>query len=364
MWNKPRYCWQLQIHDWIQNFHRSNKKWPCSGKLNISSWFYDMESDAKKSMERYCQWPTRRLNNSTKYKIHALTTITSKKNWNPWVNCQRYAFKLFWNTNTWHVVEVTIFYGQWTNLHDQWQNGPRPVTNAWIDWFHIFIILVNTNNIVMWEILPNNADWDCFKTHLEDSKSTSGGTLCVFGSHTFVPISGMCKKQTAVSHSSTESEIISLDTGLRMDGLPALELWDLIVSVLGNVSRVSDRSGNLIMMFINVISLRAESMWWKTLIWFLQMSNPQIMKLYCMCLKTMKPWLRWSWKEGVQQWGMFPELTELHLIGCSIELIWTPNCSSYMWVQTILFCGKDSGVEHNRSRKQNQRWSRKQGRRA
>ena len=53
----------------------------------------------------------------------------------------------------------------------------------------------------------------------------------------------MCKKQTAVSHSSTESEIISLDTGLRLDGLPALELWDLIVSVHGNVSRVSDRSG-------------------------------------------------------------------------------------------------------------------------
>ena len=54
----------------------------------------------------------------------------------------------------------------------------------------------------------------------------------------------MCKKQTAtVSHSSTESEIISLDTGLRLDGLPALELWDLIVSVLGNISRISDRSG-------------------------------------------------------------------------------------------------------------------------
>ena len=53
----------------------------------------------------------------------------------------------------------------------------------------------------------------------------------------------MCKKQTAVSHSSTESEIIFLGTGLRLDGLSALELWDLIVSVLGNVSRVSDRSG-------------------------------------------------------------------------------------------------------------------------
>ena len=76
-----------------------------------------------------------------------------------------------------------------------------------------------------------------FAGDLEDSKSTSGGTLCVLGSHTFVPISWMCKKQTSLSHSSTESEIISLDTGLRLDGLPALELWDLIVSVLGNTTQ-------------------------------------------------------------------------------------------------------------------------------
>ena len=81
-----------------------------------------------------------------------------------------------------------------------------------------------------------------FAADLEDSKSTSGGTLCVIGSHTFVPISWMCKKQTAVSHSSTESEIISLDTGLRLDGLPALELWDLIVSVFGSVIQTSERT--------------------------------------------------------------------------------------------------------------------------
>ena len=84
-----------------------------------------------------------------------------------------------------------------------------------------------------------------FAGDLEDSKSTSGGTLCIFGSHTFVPISWMCKKQTAVSHSSTESEIISLDTGLRLDGLLALELWDLIVSVFGNDSDFRSERGNL-----------------------------------------------------------------------------------------------------------------------
>ena len=77
----------------------------------------------------------------------------------------------------------------------------------------------------------------------EDSKSTSGGTLCIFGSHTFVPKSWMCKKQTSVSHSSTESEILSLDAGLRLDGIPALDLWDLIVSVLGNTIQTPERPG-------------------------------------------------------------------------------------------------------------------------
>ena len=82
-----------------------------------------------------------------------------------------------------------------------------------------------------------------FAGDLEDSKSTSGGTLCIFGSHMFVPMSWMCKKQTSVSHSSTESEIISLDAGLRLDGIPALDLWDLIVLVRGNTIQTRDRTG-------------------------------------------------------------------------------------------------------------------------
>ena len=64
----------------------------------------------------------------------------------------------------------------------------------------------------------------------EDSKSTSRGVPCIFGNHTFVPISCMCKKH--VSHSSTEAEIISLDAGLGMYGTPALILWDLLVETL------------------------------------------------------------------------------------------------------------------------------------
>ena len=51
--------------------------------------------------------------------------------------------------------------------------------------------------------------------------------------------------------------------GLRLDGLFALELWDLIVSAFGNISHVSD---NLVVMFTNVISLTRKSMLCKTLI--------------------------------------------------------------------------------------------------
>ena len=50
----------------------------------------------------------------------------------------------------------------------------------------------------------------------------------------------MCKKQTSVSHGSTEAEIISLDAGLRMGGIPALTLWDLVSEVFHSVPNRTD----------------------------------------------------------------------------------------------------------------------------
>ena len=78
-----------------------------------------------------------------------------------------------------------------------------------------------------------------------DSISTSRWILCIFGSHTFVPIRWMCKKQTSISHSSTECEIISLDAGLRMDGIPALDLWNLVIEVLHSASSQSKKRENV-----------------------------------------------------------------------------------------------------------------------
>ena len=42
----------------------------------------------------------------------------------------------------------------------------------------------------------------------------------------------MCTKQISVCHRSTESEIISLDAGLRIHGVLALDFWDVVTEVL------------------------------------------------------------------------------------------------------------------------------------
>ena len=86
-----------------------------------------------------------------------------------------------------------------------------------------FITQPNTNSIVSLEIHQETANWDWSKTPiLQEATKTPGGVLWKFGSHTFVPMSWACNKQTAVSHSSTEASIILLDARLRVEGVPDL----------------------------------------------------------------------------------------------------------------------------------------------
>jgi hypothetical protein len=70
-----------------------------------------------------------------------------------------------------------------------------------------------------------------FAGDLVDSKSTGGAILCLVGPNTFCPLTWICKKQGAVSHSSSEAEIIAMDAAMRLEGLPALCLWDLVLEV-------------------------------------------------------------------------------------------------------------------------------------
>ena len=132
-------------------------------------------------------------------------------------------------------------------------------TNVQRVWPLTFIANVNSDNIAMWEtqlrkiLLCGKHSTTMqlwfnilfFAGDLEESKSTSGGLLCIFGSQTFVPITWKCKKQTSVSHSSAEAEIISLDAGLRMDGIPALDLWDFVIEVFHSSPNQANKARDL-----------------------------------------------------------------------------------------------------------------------
>ena len=108
----------------------------------------------------------------------------------------------------------------------------------------------------------------------------------------------MCKEQTSVSHSSTESEIISLDAGLRLDGIPALDLRDLIVAVLGNTNQSNKAQGDLcpnqreVRSTPHTIQKRMQSHGMINDLDYIDFvpSNVQfiIRKLCCMCLETME----------------------------------------------------------------------------
>ena len=95
--------------------------------------------------------------------------------------------------------------------------------------------------------LPNNADWDCFKilTSREILKIQNPflEEHCAFWK---VPTSWMCKKQVVVSRSSVESEIISLNAGLTLVVITALDLWDLTLLVFGNTIQNHDEMLQLV----------------------------------------------------------------------------------------------------------------------
>ena len=82
-----------------------------------------------------------------------------------------------------------------------------------------------------------------FADDLVDSKSTSGAYLVLIGPNTFVTLCWFCKKQGAVSHSSTEAEVIALEAATRMEGLPALMLWDNMLQVFSG-KKTSDNAAS------------------------------------------------------------------------------------------------------------------------
>ena len=165
------------------------EKLPYSENFRISSWSYDMEGHAKKCVERYCE-----LANKTTQQLYKVSTPCMDDH-----HFKEEDLKSVGDLSKicYQIVLKCLYLARIGRLDIQWSVNKlaRSVTK----WTKASDKRLNVNSVVMWVILQNNSFWDCLKNpifagDLEDSKSTRGGPLCVFGSHTFVPISWMLQE--------------------------------------------------------------------------------------------------------------------------------------------------------------------------
>ena len=74
-------------------------------------------------------------------------------------------------------------------------------------------------------------------------RSTSGVHMNVMGKNTSCVMASCSKKQTAVSHSTPEAELVAADHAIRTEGIPALILWNTLLILGGHPSMESTKRG-------------------------------------------------------------------------------------------------------------------------
>jgi hypothetical protein len=76
-------------------------------------------------------------------------------------------------------------------------------------------------------------------------KSTSGVLAIIVGPNSWFPINGSSGKQTCQSHSTPESEIVSLDKGVKDEAIPLLNLFDIIYERSVNCECMEDNEATI-----------------------------------------------------------------------------------------------------------------------
>ena len=211
--HNKRRCSNHEFLLWQLNNYLGGKKL----HAKTVAWSYDMERHARKCFERYCELANKKTEQLYKISSPCLDDHHFKKEELESVGelskvCSQIILKCLYLARIgrpdiqWSVNKLARSVTKWTQACDR--RLARLIS-------HIH----HTNDVRQYCDVGHTAqhcrlglfqDSD-FAGDLEDSKSTSGGIFVHIW--TFVPVSWMCKKQNAVSHGSTESEILSLDAG-------------------------------------------------------------------------------------------------------------------------------------------------------
>ena len=179
---------------------RWTEKLPYSVNFRISSWSYDMEGHAKKCVERYCDLASKTTQQLHKVSTPCIDDHHSKEEELKSVGelskvCSQIVLKCLYLARfgrpdiLWSVNKLARSITKWTRACDKRLNRLISYIHHTCE-YKQYCHVGNTAKQCRLGLFQDSA----FAGDLENSKSTSDGTLCVFGSHTFVPISWMCKK--------------------------------------------------------------------------------------------------------------------------------------------------------------------------
>ena len=199
-----------------------------------------MESHAKKSVERQCE-----LTNETTQQLYEVATpctddhqLKKKKvsQWEKSTFCPQIVVRCSKLARIGRP-DILWFVNKFAHAGTKWATSCDKRLARLISYIH------RTNEYWQCCYVGNPAQQcrlrlfqDCgFAGDLQEDNINIKKNSVHFGRHTFVSISLMCKKQTSVSCSSAETEVMSLDAGFHMDGILALTFWDLVIEVFYSV---------------------------------------------------------------------------------------------------------------------------------
>ena len=139
-------------------------------------------------------WQTRRLNNSLKYQLHALTIISKKNKSVGELSkvCSHIVLKCLYLARIgrpdilWSVNKLARTMTKWTKTCDKRLSRLISYMHNTFEYKQYCHVGNTAKQCTLGLFQDSDVAGD-----LEDSKSTSGGTLCILGGHTFVPISWM-----------------------------------------------------------------------------------------------------------------------------------------------------------------------------
>ena len=208
MQTKRENHWTMQQDVWVPSFCWSNRKTTRMGQTSRKHFSVVLRHGrtCSKCVERYCELANKKTEQLFKVSNPCLDDHQIKK--------EELEHRGEMSEVCSHIVLKCLYLARIDRADILWSvnNLARSVTRwtqacdrrlaRWISYFHCtsdYRQYCHVGNAAQHCRLGLFQDSE-FAGDLEDSKSTSGGVLCSFGSRTLKPISWMCKKQTSVSH--------------------------------------------------------------------------------------------------------------------------------------------------------------------